>query len=107
VRGGTRCGVMTARLRRSAGTVACEYLVRDPQWLLREKPASFAAFLAGPEATFASTTSFLLTYGFAIALVTAFALYRRFRDAQSRIVELERAWTAARLSALRTQLSPH
>jgi len=55
----------------------------------------------------ASATSFLITYGFALALVTGFALYRRNRDTELRLQALGRAWTAARLSALRMQLSPH
>jgi len=55
----------------------------------------------------ASATSFLLTYGFALALVSGFSLYRRFRDSELRRAALERAWNAARLAALRMQLSPH
>jgi hypothetical protein len=45
-------------------------------------------------------TSFLLTYGFGLALIHGIAFYRR-------VVRLERQWSAARLSALRMQLSPH
>ena len=55
----------------------------------------------------ASATSFLLTYGFALALVTGFALYRRFKESEVRRAALERAWSGARLAALRMQLSPH
>jgi hypothetical protein len=55
----------------------------------------------------ASATSFLLTYGFALALVSGFALYRQIRDSQLRIEALERASRGARLAALRMQLSPH
>ncbi|MGH8258924.1 MAG: sensor histidine kinase, partial [Steroidobacteraceae bacterium] len=54
-----------------------------------------------------SATSFLLTYGFALALVTGFALYRRMKDSELRLAALERAWSGARLAALRMQLSPH
>jgi hypothetical protein len=54
-----------------------------------------------------SATSFFLTYGFAVALVTGFALYQRFRDSELRLAALERAWNGARLAALRMQLSPH
>jgi hypothetical protein len=65
----------------------------------------------GPQADLpiriASTTSFLLTYGFALALVSGFSVYRRFRDSELRRAALERAWNAARLAALRMQLSPH
>jgi Histidine kinase len=55
----------------------------------------------------ATTTTFLLTYGFALALVMGFAFYQRLRDAQLRSAALERALTAANLAALRMQLSPH
>jgi Histidine kinase len=55
----------------------------------------------------ASATSFLLTYGFALALVSGFSLYRQFRDSELQRAALERAWNAARVAALRTQLSPH
>jgi two-component system, LytTR family, sensor kinase len=55
----------------------------------------------------ASATTFILAYGFALALITGFALYRRFRDSELRLEALERAWSGARLAALRLQLSPH
>ena len=55
----------------------------------------------------ASFISFLPTYGFGLGLVTGLALYTRFRDSELRITALEREWTAARLAALRMQLSPH
>ncbi|MGH8210466.1 MAG: sensor histidine kinase [Steroidobacteraceae bacterium] len=55
----------------------------------------------------ASTTTFLLTYGFALALIMGFAFYQRLRDAQLRSAALERALSAAHLAALRMQLSPH
>jgi hypothetical protein len=55
----------------------------------------------------ASFTTFLLTYGFALALIMGFAYYQRFRDAQLRSGALERALSAAHLAALRMQLSPH
>ena len=55
----------------------------------------------------ASATNFLLTYGFALALVSGFSLYQQFRDSELRRAALERAWTDARLAALRMQLSPH
>ena len=41
------------------------------------------------------------------ALVTGLALYTRFRDSELRVAALEREWSAARLAALRMQLSPH
>lgn len=55
----------------------------------------------------ATVISFLLTYGFGLALVNGFALYQRFRDAQVRSAALEKALNAAHLAALRMQLSPH
>ena len=55
----------------------------------------------------ASATSFFLTYGFGVALATGFKLYQRFRDSELRFSAMERAWSTARLSALRMQLSPH
>jgi hypothetical protein len=55
----------------------------------------------------ASATTFLLTYGFAVALVSGFDFYRRLRDSQIRTAALERALTAAHLASLRMQLSPH
>jgi two-component system, LytTR family, sensor kinase len=56
---------------------------------------------------FATFTSFLLTYAFALALVSGFDLYRQLRDSQIRSAALERALGAAHLATLRMQLSPH
>lgn len=55
----------------------------------------------------ASFVSFLPTYGFGLALVTGLALYSQFRKSELSRAALEREWSAARLSALRMQLSPH
>src|ERR1700677_3408505 len=55
----------------------------------------------------ASFVSFLPTYGFGLALVTGSALYTRFRNSELQRTALEREWSAARLAALRMQLSPH
>jgi signal transduction histidine kinase len=55
----------------------------------------------------ASFVSFLPAYGFGLALVTGLALYTRFRDSEMRLAALEHEWSAARLAALRMQLSPH
>ncbi|HEX3848904.1 MAG TPA: histidine kinase [Steroidobacteraceae bacterium] len=55
----------------------------------------------------ASFLSFLPAYGFGLALVTGLALYTRFRNSELRLSALEREWSAARLAALRMQLSPH
>src|SRR5579862_2209723 len=56
---------------------------------------------------FASFVSFLPTYWFGIALITGSALYTRFRNSELQRTALEREWSAARLAALRMQLSPH
>ncbi len=63
----------------------------------------------GPELPMwlASFSEFLIRYGFGLALVTGFAVYKDYRDSQLRVTALEQQWTAARLSALRMQLSPH
>ena len=55
----------------------------------------------------ASFVSFLPAYGFGLALVTGLALYTRFRNSELHVAALEREWSAARLAALRMQLSPH
>jgi sensor histidine kinase YesM len=55
----------------------------------------------------ASFVSFLPSYGFGLALITGLALYTRFRNSELRLAALEREWSAARLAALRMQLSPH
>jgi two-component system, LytTR family, sensor kinase len=71
--------------------------------------AAIMGVMPGPELPIwlASGTIFLLTYGFALALVSGFDFYRRLRDAQIRAAALERALTAAHLASLRLQLSPH
>ena len=55
----------------------------------------------------ASFVSFIPTYGFGLALVTGSSLYTRFRNLELQRSALEREWSAARLAALRMQLSPH
>ena len=55
----------------------------------------------------ASFVSFVPTYGFGLALVTGASLYSHFRNLELQRSALEREWSAARLSALRMQLSPH
>lgn len=71
--------------------------------------ASWEEFFAGPAVPtwIASATSFLITYGFGLALITSFGFYQRLRDSQLRSAALERALAAAHLAALRMQLSPH
>ena len=55
----------------------------------------------------ASFVTYFMTYSFGVLLVTAFAYYQRFRDAELRNSTLEQGWANARLAALRMQLSPH
>ncbi|MGA8708176.1 MAG: histidine kinase [Steroidobacteraceae bacterium] len=55
----------------------------------------------------ASVTNFLFNYGFCLALLSGFDFYRRLRDSQLRSEALEHSLSAAQLSALRMQLSPH
>jgi hypothetical protein len=55
----------------------------------------------------ASFVSFVPTYGFGLTLVTGASLYTRFRNLELQRTALEREWSAARLAALRMQLSPH
>lgn len=55
----------------------------------------------------ASATSMFLAYGFGLALVTGFSLYRRFTDAQLKVTRLEQEFNAAKLASLRLQFSPH
>jgi LytS/YehU family sensor histidine kinase len=55
----------------------------------------------------AGITSWELTYGFGLALISGFAFYQRLRTSERRAAALERALGAAQLAALRMQLSPH
>ena len=65
-----------------------------------------AAALAAP-VWLSSLIEFLPTYGFAVALVRGFELYRSLRDAEIHSASLERGLATARLATLRVQLSPH
>src|SRR5258705_2430225 len=80
-----------------------------PHEMLKAEPHAAMGWLTttGLALWSASATNFLLQYGFGLALVTAFSLYQRFRDSEVRIAAIEKAWTSARLAALRMQLSPH
>lgn len=92
-----------------AMTVAEHFLAIQHQW--PEKSLTMALWSdhdAGDLAIWlASATSFFLTYGFGIALATGFKVYQNFRDSELRLSAMEQAWSSARLSALRMQLSPH
>ena len=86
-----------------------EYLSSDPELSAQamQKGALWFWDIDDLPMWLATTTTFLLTYGFALTLVMGFAFYQRLRDAQLRSAALERALTAANLAALRMQLSPH
>jgi len=81
----------------------------SPKWPVDSPFSSWTAFCDNVDIPVwtASTVSFLLTYGFGLALINGIALYQRFRDEQVRSADLERALTDAHLAALRMQLSPH
>jgi two-component system, LytTR family, sensor kinase len=72
-------------------------------------PSTLKDFFTGPGLPLwlAGATSSLLTYGFGLALLTGFDIYRRLRDSELRSAALERSLSAAHLAALRMQLSPH
>jgi hypothetical protein len=55
----------------------------------------------------ASATTFYFSYAFALVAINGFAWYRRYRDAELQVTALQANWSAARLAALRMQLSPH
>ena len=105
------CGIVFATLATPA-LVLGEMLSGDPLWhhwtkTILEK--SYSDFMAGPGLSIwiAGATSFLLTYGFGLALLHGFSMYRRYKDTQLRAAALESSLSAAQLAALRMQLSPH
>lgn len=55
----------------------------------------------------ASATSFFFAYAFGLAAINGLSWYQRYRDAELRVTALVSNWHAARLAALRMQLSPH
>ncbi len=93
----------------SPAMMASEFLIGSMDDWKHTSPYTLREFLAGPEPAMwlASATSFLLTYGFGLALITGLAFYQRYRDSQLKSAALERALTSAHLAALRMQLSPH
>lgn len=72
-------------------------MMEDHSWI---SSGSLALWLA-------SATSFFFVYAFGLAAINGFSWYQRLRDAQLRVTALEGNWSAARLAALRMQLSPH
>ncbi|HEY8052663.1 MAG TPA: histidine kinase [Steroidobacteraceae bacterium] len=104
------CGLFFAALASPAMDVA-ERVTGDVPWATLAFPSLFQATdgYAGQQGFewAASATTFLLAYCFGLALLTGFNFYRSYRDAQLRSASLERSLSAAHLSALRMQLSPH
>lgn len=103
-------GVAFALLARPALWVAMEMVGEGDEGDMPHKTVLDVLGWIGPEITsvwLASFTDFLVRYGFGLALVTGFAFYKRYRDAEMRVTALEQQWSAARLAALRMQLSPH
>jgi len=100
------CGVFFAALANPAMDVAARVVGAAP-WATLAFPSLSSATDAYAGMWAASATTFLLAYFFGLALLTGFNLYRRYRDAQLRSAALERSLSAAHLSALRMQLSPH
>ena len=90
--------------------LVAQMLLNAPEWREHMMGHVSSPFYLDPgflSLWMASFVSFLPAYGFGLALVTGLALYTRFRNSELRVAELEREWTAARLAALRMQLSPH
>ncbi len=86
-----------------------EYSIADHVWHAQMAAHNNDPF-ADPMVTslwLASFVSFLPTYWFGLALITGAALYTRYRNSELQRAALEREWSAARLAALRMQLSPH
>jgi hypothetical protein len=84
-----------------------EYLLGDKQHMDHQWKVMDIFDVSELPSWIASATSFFLTYGFGVALATGFTFYGRMRDSELRYAAMEQAWSAARLSALRMQLSPH
>jgi hypothetical protein len=104
------CGVFFSALANPAMDIA-ERVVGHAPWATLAIPSLSSATdaYAGQQGFewAASATTFLLAYFFGLALLTGFNLYRGYRDSQLRAAALERSLSAAHLSALRMQLSPH
>ena len=93
----------------SPALAAAETLLGHHEMQMAAHIASWTHWLDSPDLSLwlASATSMLLAYGFGLALVTGFSLYRRYTASRLQLAALEREFSAARLAALRMQLSPH
>ncbi len=87
-----------------------EFILGGPEWRSHAMEHMTGPFYLDPyflSLWMASFVSILPAYGFGLALLTGLALYTRFRNSELHVAALEREWSAARLAALRMQLSPH
>lgn len=104
------CATTFSLLSTPALTVA-EALVRAPVWSPPGMPAigRWQELFSAPGLSLWITgiSTFLLIYCFAVALITGFSYYRRYRDAELRTAQLQESLVAAQLAGLRMQLSPH
>jgi signal transduction histidine kinase len=90
--------------------IVSEMIVGGPEWHEHVMEHVRNPFFLDPfflSLWMASFVSCLPPYGFGLALVTGLALYTRFQNSELHVAALEREWSAARLAALRMQLSPH
>lgn len=83
----------------------CDDTMNDPSHMMNADQHLWDPAL--PSLWFASFISFLISYFFGLALLRGAVLYKRTHDAELQVASLEREAHAARLSALRMQLSPH
>jgi hypothetical protein len=104
------CGLFFSALANPAMDVATRVVGYAP-WTTLRLPSLTTATDGYPGQPgflwLASATNFLLPYFFGLALLAGFDFYRRYRDSQLRAAALERSLSAAHLTALRMQLSPH
>jgi hypothetical protein len=76
----------------------------DKPWDPTLQQAILGSQIGGWAAAF---LSFLVAYGFGLALLLGFSYYRRLRNSEAEFQALESQWMRARLTALKMQLSPH
>ena len=85
-----------------------DLLATHPEMYTHSKSEMDSMFTQGDLALWlASATSFFFAYAFGLAATNGFSWYQRYRDAELRVTALQGNWNAARLAALRMQLSPH
>jgi len=101
----------TFSLLATPALAAAEALVAAPVWSPPGMPpiGRWRELFSAPGLSLWITgiSTFLLIYCFAVALITGFSYYRRYRDAELRSAQLQESLVAAQLAGLRMQLSPH